>query len=406
MGVAVVEGLQSVDPAGGPVLASVKHFVAEGGTAWGTTRSYDWIPGWWKSIDPQRWRIDQGDALIDEATLRTVHLPPYVAAIAAGARNIMVSYSSWNGLKLHAHRYLLTDVLKGELGFDGFLVSDWLAADQLDADFETGLVTAINAGLDMIMVPFRLAEFLAAVTRAVEGGRIPLSRIDDAVRRILRVKIEFGLFERPFGDESLLAAFGSDEHRQIAREAVRKSLVLLKNEGSALPLSRNSARLLIAGSGADNIGRQCGGWTIEWQGKEGDITPGTTLLRAVRKAVTATTGVLYDADGTFTDEVHAEIALIVLSEPPYAEGEGDRQDLAVPPEDVALVKRMRSKCDRLIVILYSGRPLLIDDIFDHCDALVAAWLPGTEADGITDVLFGDYAFQGKLPYAWPHAGSL
>jgi beta-glucosidase len=405
LGVAVIEGLQQAAAPDQRVLASVKHFVADGGTTWGTTRSYDWIPGWWQSADPQRWRIDQGDSRIDEATLRAVHLPPYAAAIAAGARNIMVSYSSWNGLKLHAHRYLLTDVLKGEMGFDGFLVSDWLAAQQLDADLETGMVTAINAGLDMIMVPFRLTEFITAVTRAVCDGRIALSRIDDAVTRILRVKVEFGLFERPFGDETLLATVGCDEHRQIAREAVRKSLVLLKGEPPVLPLARTASRLLIAGAGADNMGRQCGGWTIEWQGKEGDITPGTTLLQAVQQTASASTEVLYDADGAFADNVQAESALVVLSEVPYAEGEGDRQHLALPPEDVALVQRMRARCDRLIVVLYSGRPLVVDSILDQCDALVAAWLPGTEAAGITDVLFGDYPFHGMLPYAWPRGES-
>ncbi len=405
LGVAVIEGLQQAAAPDQRVLASVKHFVADGGTTWGTTRSYDWIPGWWQSADPQRWRIDQGDSRIDEATLRAVHLPPYAAAIAAGARNIMVSYSSWNGLKLHAHRYLLTDVLKGEMGFDGFLVSDWLAAQQLDADLETGMVTAINAGLDMIMVPFRLTEFITAVTRAVSDSRIALSRIDDAVTRILRVKVEFGLFERPFGDETLLATVGCDEHRQIAREAVRKSLVLLKGEPPVLPLARTASRLLIAGAGADNMGRQCGGWTIEWQGKEGDITPGTTLLQAVQQTASASTEVLYDADGAFADDVQAESALVVLSEVPYAEGEGDRQHLALPPEDVALVQRMRARCDRLIVVLYSGRPLVVDSILDQCDALVAAWLPGTEAAGITDVLFGDYPFHGMLPYAWPRGES-
>lgn len=409
LGVAVIEGLQQPASPDQRVLASVKHFVADGGTTWGTTRSYDWIPGWWQSADPQRWRIDQGDSQIDEATLRAVHLPPYAAAIAAGARNIMVSYSSWNGLKLHAHRYLLTDVLKGEMGFDGFLVSDWLAAQQLDADLETGMVTAINAGLDMIMVPFRLTEFITAVTRAVSDGRIALSRIDDAVTRILRVKVEFGLFERPFGDETLLASVGCDEHRQIAREAVRKSLVLLKGGAPArppvLPLARTQSRLLIAGAGADNMGRQCGGWTIEWQGKEGDITPGTTLLQAVKQTVDASTEVLYDADGAFADHVQAESALVVLSEVPYAEGEGDRMHLALPPEDVALVQRMRARCDRLIVVLYSGRPLVVDAILNQCDALVAAWLPGSEAAGITDVLFGDYPFHGTLPYKWPRGES-
>ena len=397
LGVAAVEGLQNGDR---PVLASVKHYVADGGTSWGTTRHYDWIPGWWRSDDPQQWQLDQGDSLLDEATLRAVHLPPYVAAIAAGARNIMISYSSWQGLKLHAHRYLLTDVLKDELGFDGFLVSDWLGAGQLDPDFEQSLVLAINAGLDMIMVPFKGPEFIAAVTQAVERGTIPLSRIDDAVQRILRVKLELGLFEQPFGDESLLAAVGSAEHRAVAREAVRKSLVLLKNNRSALPLSRQTPRVLVAGEAADDMGLQCGGWTIEWQGLRGDITPGTTLLAALRQTLSDTANVLYSAEGAFEPGQRAEVGVVVLSEPPYAEGEGDRSDLSLSARDVALVEKMRGQCERLIVVLYSGRPLWIDDVLDTCDAFVAAWLPGTEGQGIIDVLAGDAPFTGKLPVTW------
>ncbi len=397
LGVAAVQGLQNGDR---PVLASVKHYVADGGTSWGTTRHYDWIPGWWRSDDPQQWQLDQGDSLLDEATLRAVHLPPYVAAIAAGARNIMISYSSWQGLKLHAHRYLLTDVLKDELGFDGFLVSDWLGAGQLDPDFEQSLVLAINAGLDMIMVPFKGPEFIAAVTQAVERGTIPLSRIDDAVQRILRVKLELGLFEQPFGDESLLAAVGSAEHRAVAREAVRKSLVLLKNNRSALPLSRQTPRVLVAGEAADDMGLQCGGWTIEWQGLRGDITPGTTLLAALRQTLSDTANVLYSAEGAFEPGQRAEVGVVVLSEPPYAEGEGDRSDLSLSARDVALVEKMRGQCERLIVVLYSGRPLWIDDVLDTCDAFVAAWLPGTEGQGIIDVLAGDAPFTGKLPVTW------
>lgn len=406
LGAAVVVGLQNGDPAitgaARPVLASVKHFLGDGGTTWGTTRTYDWIPGWWQSEDSQRWQIDQGDTRLEEAVLRAVHLPPYVAAIAAGARNIMVSYSSWNGLQMHRHRYLLTDVLKGELGFDGFLVGDWLATRQLDADFVTGAVDAINAGLDMAMVPFLSTEFIDGVVRAVVDDRIPESRIDDAVRRILRVKLELGLFERPFGEEALLADVGSPAHREVAREAVRKSLVLLRNERSALPLTRGVTRLLVAGAAADDIGLQCGGWTIEWQGKTGDITPGTTLLAALRQTLGSETAVQFSADGVFAPDEQAETAFVVLSEPPYAEGEGDRKDLSLTAEDVALVNRVRSHCDRLVVVLYSGRPLLINAVLDTADAIVAAWLPGSEGQGIADVLVGNYPFTGKLSYSWPH----
>ncbi len=407
LGAAVVAGLQDGDPAvaeaAQPVLASVKHFVGDGGTTWGTTRTYDWIPGWWQSEDSERWQIDQGDTRLDEAVLRAVHLPPYVAAMAVGARNIMVSYSSWNGLQMHRHHYLLTDVLKGELGFDGFLVGDWMATRQLDADFVTGAVDAINAGLDMVMVPFLSTEFIEGVMQAVVDGRIPESRIDDAVSRILRVKQELGLFEHPFGDEALLAEFGSSAHREVAREAVRKSLVLLKNERSALPLSRAAGRLLVAGVAADDIGLQCGGWTIEWQGKTGSITRGTTLLAALRQTLGSETTIQYSAGGDFAPDERVGTAMVVLSEPPYAEGEGDRNDLSLTAEDLALVERVRRHCDRLVVILYSGRPLLINAVLDAADAIVAAWLPGSEGSGIADVLVGDYPFTGRLSYTWPRS---
>ncbi len=403
LGVASVLGLQNgrfAYSADGerPVLASVKHYVGDGGTAWGSTPSYEWIPDWWKNKDTNKWKLDQGDMRVDEATVRAVHLPPYQAAIAAGARNIMVSYSSWQGVKMHAQRYLLTDVLKGELGFDGFLISDWLATSQLHADFYTSIVMTINAGLDMIMVPYDSAGFITNMTKAVASGDISLQRIDDAVRRILRVKLELGLFEHPFGDETLLAQVGCAAHRQVAREAVRQSLVLLKNENGALPLL-TQAHLLVAGTAADDIGMQCGGWTIEWQGKSGAITPGTTLLDALKPRAEIT----YRADGQFAER--AAVGLVVLNEPPYAEGDGDRATLSLSDDDIALVERVRAQCDKLVVVLYSGRPLPLDEIFDQCDALVAAWLPGTEAAGIADGLTGATAFSGKLAYRWPRKDS-
>lgn len=402
LGVAYLRGLQGERlDAPHSVLASVKHFLADGGTSWGSTRTYDWIDQLWRS-DDARWRIDQGDARIDEATLRAVHLPPYVAAMAAGARNIMVSYSSWNGQKMHAHRYLLTDVLKGELGFTGFLVSDWQALIQLSADSYAAVVTAINAGLDMIMVPFDYLRFIHDLTLAVTNGDVSLARINDAVRRILTVKLELGLDERPFGDETLLSLVGSDAHRQVAREAVRRSLVLLKNEGQTLPLARETPVILVAGWAADNIGWQCGGWTIEWMGGDGPITPGTTLLEGVRQSVSAETTVHYQPTGVFDDlENIADVGLVVLSEPPYAEGEGDRDDLSLSPEDNALLERVRPRCRRLVAVLYSGRPLLITEQLPLCDAFVAAWLPGTEGNGVSDMLFGAAPFTARLPYTWP-----
>lgn len=404
LGAAYVRGMQHRD--GEPalhdpatILACPKHFVGDGGTAWGSTGRYPWIRGLWQS-DDDRWSIDQGVTDCDEEMLRAVHLPPYLAAIAAGARNIMVSYSTWNGLKMHGHHYLLTEILKGELGFSGFLVSDWMGVQQLDADLQTAATIAINAGLDMVMVPYDYAAFIAAVTAAVEAGDIPEARIDDAASRILTVKFEVGLFDEPYGDEGLLACFGGAEHRALARQAVRQSLVLLKNEGNVLPLPPDLPRLLVAGRGADDIGIQCGGWTIEWLGAEGPITPGTTLLEGLRAAAPQIE-LLYEPEGNFAGEIHAPVGLVVAGELPYAEGEGDRADLRLSPADRALLQRVRRHCDRLVVVLYSGRPLIVAEEIESWDALVAAWLPGSEADGVADVLLGHHPFQGRLPYTWP-----
>lgn len=399
LGAALIRGLNG----GGdqrPVLTSAKHFIGDGGTAWGSTRRYEWIQGWWNHDAPDRWQLDQGDLRSDESSLRRVHLPPYVEAISAGALSIMISYSSWNGQKLHAHRYLLTDVLKGELAFSGFLVSDWLGVSQLDSNFETAVCLAINAGVDMVMVPFEYRRFIQAVARGVETGVIPASRIDDACRRIVQVKARLGLFERPFGESALLSRVGCEAHRAVAREAVNKSQVLLKNEGAALPLSPNVPRLLVAGAAADDIGLQCGGWTIEWQGGRGAITDGTTLLEGISRTVAPGSTVTYEPEGEFERE-HGDVGIVVISEPPYCEGEGDRYDLSLPAEDVELVRRVRRHCDLLVLVIYSGRPLIIGEVLESCDAVVASWLPGSEAHGIADVLFGKEPFTGRLPYAWP-----
>jgi beta-glucosidase len=398
LGVAYVNGLHDEG-----ILPSVKHFVADGGTTWGSSLRYEWLHGNWQ-LPGDGFSIDQGNAEADEATLRAVHLAPYRAAIEAGALNIMVSFSSWQGLKMHAHRYLITDVLKGEFGFFGFVVSDWMAVSQIDKDFYTCVVTAINAGLDMVMVPFDYRQFITTLTQAVEKGDVALSRIDDAVRRILKVKYAVGMFTQPFGDESLLPQVGSDQHRAVAREAVRKSLVLLKNEDHLLPLSKTVPTLLIAGDAANNIGTQCGGWTIEWQGGSGAITPGTTILEGIQRAVGEDSHVEYSATAEHTWD-SAELGLVVVGEPAYAEGLGDKSDLTLPADDVALIDRMRQKCKKLIVILLSGRPRVITAQLEQADAFIAAWLPGTEGAGIADVLFGDYPFTGKLSHTFPRTNA-
>ncbi len=390
----------------GTVLACPKHFIADGGTTWGSTPRYDWLDNYWQAVD-ERYMIDQGNAEIDEATLFQVHLPPYLATIDAGALSIMVSFSSWNGAKMHAHHYLLTEVLKGQLGFRGFLVSDWQAINQLSPDYRECVVSSINAGLDMIMVPFEFQRFIAALTEAVETGDVPIERVDDAVRRILTVKYELGLFEREQRDEPQLDVVGSTEHRQLGREAVRKSLVVLKNDDSTLPIAKGTAHVIIAGAAANSVGLQCGGWTIEWLGGTGDITAGTTLLEAVRQTVSAETTIEYDEDGRFPDTIETvDVGIVCVHELPYAEGVGDQADLLLTDKDVALIQRVRARCHRLVVVIFSGRPLIITSQLPLAEAWVAAWLPGTEGQGLTDVLFGDFPPVGKLPYRWPRSMSL
>jgi beta-glucosidase len=398
LAVAYLRGMQYVDgaqdlSAPGTVLGTSKHFVGDGGTAWGSSTT---------QVMGHPYMLDQGVTDVDEATLRAVHLPPYAAAVEAGAMSIMVSFSSWGGMKMHAQRYLLSDVLKGELGFKGFLVSDWQAIDQIPGDYYSDIVTAINAGLDMIMVPYDYRAFIDGLTQAVGNGDVAMERIDDAVGRILTVKFQLGLFERPFADRSLLPLVGSDEHREVAREAVRKSLVLMVNEGRVLPLAKDTPLILVAGRAANDIGIQCGGWTIEWQGRAGQITPGTTILEGIRDAVSDGTTVLYHARGEF-DQERSDVGIVVVGELPYAEGVGDAKDLALSKEDIAAIESVRERSERLVVVLVSGRPVIVGDQLDEWDAFVAAWLPGSEGQGVADVLFGDYPFTGKLPYTWPRS---
>lgn len=378
------------------LLATPKHFVGDGGTAWGSSTTNDY-------------QIDQGDTQVDEATLRSVHLPPYAAAIDAGAQNIMVSFSSWNGTKMHGETYLLTDVLKGELGFDGFLVSDWAGIDQINpSDYDASVITAVNAGVDMNMVPYDYERFINTLTRAVEQGDVSQDRIDDAVRRILTVKFALGLFERPLPDTPTLDQVGAPAHRDLARTAVAQSLVLLKNDSDTLPLSKETPVVFVGGIAASDIGIQSGGWTIEWQGALGSITPGTTILEGIKAAVGDATAVEFDRTGKFTrvtdandNPVIADVGIAVVGERPYAEGVGDSDNLVLSPADLAVIDRMRARSDKLIVVLISGRPLIITEPLATADALVAAWLPGTEGAGVADVLFGDVPFSGTLPVTWP-----
>ncbi len=394
LGAAYVRGLQTPSETGEWVLASVKHFVGDGGTTWNSRKDMPYlVANNWQAASPN-WRIDQGDTRVDEATLRRIHLAPYKHAIDAGAVNIMVSFSSWNGLKMHAHEYLLTQVLKGEWGFKGFLVSDWMAVNHLSDNLYEAFVTSINAGIDMVMVPFDYKAFISTTTEAVKNGDIAIERIDDAVSRILRAKFLLGLFDKPMTDFSHVTTVRSDDHLALAREAVHKSLVLLKHENGALPLDEER-NIGLAGVGANDIGLACGGWTIIWQGSTGPITAGTTLLQGLEAQLG---DIAYSATGDFDQRV--DTAVVVISETPYAEGEGDRENLAISPEDEALIAKVRARCDKLVLVIYSGRPLIITNIVDQCDAIVAAWLPGSEADAVADVLTGRVPFTGKLSYTW------
>ena len=366
-------------------LACAKHFVGDGGTTDG---------------------IDQGNTECDEATLRKIHLPGYIEAIKAGVKTIMVSYSSWNGLKMHANKYLLTDVLKNELGFKGLLVSDWAAIDQINPDYKVDVERSINAGLDMVMIPRgpgkknNYREFIKDLKELVDEGKVPVSRIDDAVRRILKVKFEIGLFENPMTDRSLIKEVGSPEHRAVARDAVRQSLVLLKNDNNVLPLSKNLKRIHVTGKSADDIGNQCGGWTISWQGESGNtISGGTTILQAIKNTVSKETEVTTSKDGTGAKG--ADVCIVVVGETPYAEGKGDRSDLSLDKEDQEAIANAKASGVPVVVILISGRPMIITSELNKCDAFIAAWLPGTEGQGVADVLFGDYKPTGKLSQSWP-----
>lgn len=386
LGAAAVRGLQ-----GGArvrtwrALACAKHYLGDGGTTEG---------------------VDQGNTECDEATLRRVHLAPYREAIRAGVGSLMASYSSWNGVKLHGHRYLLTDVLKGELGFEGFVVSDWAAIDQLSPNYKEAIERAITAGVDMGMIPNgpgqpnNYLEFLRLLAELVNEGRVAESRINDAVRRILRTKVRLGLFERPMTPEGLLSRVGAPEHRAVARQCVRESLVLLKNERGLLPLSKRARHIHLVGQAADDLGLQCGGWTISWQGSTGAVTrAGTTLLQAVRSTVGPRTRVTYSRD--LAGGTAADVIVVVLAEPPYAEMMGDRKDLSLSAEQLGLVREARASGRPVVTVLYSGRPLLLGSAWEDSDAFVAAWLPGTEGQGIADVLFGDARPTGRLPRVWP-----
>lgn len=365
---AFIGGLQGTDLAAqDSVAATAKHFVGDGGTRWGSSTA-------------QGSSIDQGVADVDDATLRAIHLAPYRAAIDAGVRIVMASFSSTTAGKVHGDHHLLTDVLKGELGFSGFVVSDW-------------------AGIDMVMVPYDAVRFQTAVKQGLASGAISQERIDDAVLRVIQVKFEMGLFEQPMPPAGKAAAVGSSADRDLARTAVAGSAVLLKTGAGVLPIAPSTGTVLLSGPAANDIGRQSGGWTTTWQGSTGPITPGTTIADALGARLGDRFH--YDENGAFDAGVTADVGIVVVGEFPYAEGRGDSATLALPPDDLVLIGKMRPLVKRLVVVVMSGRPVILDGILGDADAVLAAWLLGTEGAGFADVLLGDSTFRGTTPYTWP-----
>jgi len=393
------------------VIACVKSWVGDGGTTHG---------------------IDQGETTLGKSELESNYIRPYRHAINAGALTVMASFNSWNGEKCHGHKYLVTDVLKGELQFDGFIVSDLDGIDYLSEDYYNAVAVAVNAGIDMFMVSEKWKEFIDHLKLHIKRGSVSMQRIDDAVQRILMVKFAYGLFDRPRPADRFWSnheGFGGEEHRAVAREAVRKSLVLLKNDGPVLPLDKQ-ARVLVAGKNANNRGHQCGGFTMTWQGLSGnDHLNGATsvwegISQVASNAVLSTCAFGTDAD----PELH-DVAIIVIGERPYAEGLGDVRpsdqviveagslikgsmnvrdpygstlELAsLHPEDLRTIKTITDRGIPAVVVMVSGRPLVVNRELAACSAFIAAWLPGSEGQGVADVLFGDFDFQGRLPFSWP-----
>jgi beta-glucosidase len=388
LGAAYTTGLQTRSDSTPAVAATLKHYVGLGSMGWGTSFN-------------KNFAIDQGRTAPDEVLLRDYHLPPFQASIEAGALSVMVGLNAWGDTKVIASPYLITDVLKGELGFQGFVVSDWYGVYENTNNKFLATVRAVNAGVDMVMLPFEYEMFVRHMTWANRLGLISDARIDDAVRRILRAKFTVGLFD--IAATTTLDVLGSEAHRALARTAVAQSLVLLKNEADVLPVSGTTRTIRVAGSAADNVGKQSGAWTVEWQGVDGNWLPqGTSILAGIRaEASTRGQRIEYDALGQFATSTRAELGIAIVGESPYAEGWGDRALPILSNEDRAAIARLQATTDRVVIILVSGRPLLMAGEVTDADAVVAAWLPGTEGGGVADVLFGRRDFTGTLPIAWP-----
>ncbi|OIT08715.1 beta-xylosidasealpha-l-arabinofuranosidase 2, partial [Nicotiana attenuata] len=371
------------------VVACAKHFVADGGTVNG---------------------IDENNTITDAQGLFSIHMPAYYDSVIKGVATVMASYSSLNGERMHANTHLLTGFLKERLNFrvDGVCIQNWEGINRItnpaNSNYTYSVQASVMAGVDMIMVPENYTDFIGNLTFLVKNNFVPMSRIDDAVKRILRVKFVMGLFEDPMGDLSMAKYLGCQEHRELAREAVRKSLVLLKNgknpDQPLLPLPKKARRILVAGTHADNLGYQCGGWTIQWQGVPGNnLTIGTTISKAIMNTVDPSTEVVYQQNPVLVESSQFDYAIVVVGEPPYAEMYGDSSNLTILDPGPSIINYICGtvKC---VVVVISGRPVVIEPYVEKMDALVAAWLPGTEGQGVADVLFGDYGFTGKLACTW------
>jgi beta-glucosidase len=414
------------------IIATAKHFIGDGGTRQG---------------------IDRGDNKVSEHELLSIHGQGYIAALQAGVQAVMVSYNSWQGIKMHGQHHLITDVLKGRMGFDGMVVTDWDGIDEVQSCSKDHCAQAVNAGIDLFMVPEAWRAFIENTVAQVRNGDVPQSRIDDAVTRILRVKLRAGLFDKGPPSSRLLAnksaGIGAPEHRAIAREAVRESLVLLKNQGNLLPL-RPHLSVMVSGDGADNLGKQTGGWSLTWQGTGNtreDFPGATSIYEGIRTAVTAAGGAaILSPDGSYASK--PDVAIVVFGEDPYAEWHGDIRslnyraadfrneiDLSRPPPespapgswsepridtsapvlpepDLALLTRLQHSHIPVVAVFITGRPRGITPELDASDAFVVAWLPGTEGNGIADVLFrkttgeANFDFIGKLSFEWPREAPL
>ena len=392
LGIASIKGYQgdNLDNSNS-VLACAKHYVGDGSTIFGTG-----ING----------GIDRGDVLVDEKELRSKYIKPFRSAVESGVGSIMISYNSWQSKRLHGHSYLINDILKKELGFSGFVVSDWAAIDDIDEDYKTSIITAINAGIDMVMVPgehsdksHSYIEFINLLKESVLEGLVSLKRIDNAVYRILKIKYSMGLFEKPLKDYKKLNEVGSSSNRELAREGVNKSVVVLQNKNNILPISKNIKNILVAGEHGHDLGYQCGGWTITWQGGSGNTTIGTTILDGIRDKIGNHSSVTFSENGDGARD--HDITVAVVGEIPYAEMQGDRESLELSNKDKILIERLIKTGKPIVLILISGRPMIITPYLEHVDAVLAAWFPGTEGIGIADLLFGDVPPTAKLSFSWP-----